>query len=93
MITRAGMNDIVIVSDLDEIPSPGAIRSFDPESTDVAYVRQLHFTYFFNNLRVDQTSNNKRIYPMPHSKVRIATVKYFSDNNWNLDAERLSEDV
>jgi beta-1,4-mannosyl-glycoprotein beta-1,4-N-acetylglucosaminyltransferase len=50
-LTQAAPSDWVIISDVDEIPNPAAIRRYRPWSLYGTFVQKL-YCYFFNNLAV-----------------------------------------
>lgn len=47
-------NDLIILSDLDEIPNPEAITKFKPKLFLRARLMQLGYAYFMNNLHIDR---------------------------------------
>jgi len=46
---KAEDNDLIIISDLDEIPNPNSLKNFDPKKR-FAVFKQMHFYYKFNLL-------------------------------------------
>ena len=71
-LSLASSSDIVIISDIDELPRPSSIIAFDPSQTELAFVQTLHF---LNNLnRLKMTDDGK--YPETHCKIKITTVGY-----------------
>jgi len=46
-------DDLVIVSDLDEIPRPEALASYDPVRYKRGDLQQYFYAYYLNNLRMD----------------------------------------
>ena len=46
-LNNANNNDLIIISDLDEIPDPNKINLFDPKKRYAAF-KQKHFYYKFN---------------------------------------------
>lgn len=49
--------DWIIISDIDEIPKPDSIKSFDPKKYLRAKFDQRCYYYYMNNLHVDQNGN------------------------------------
>lgn len=72
-IADACANDWIIVSDVDEIPNPEALKACDPEKHLRCDLEQHAYSYFFNNLCV----NNGKPVVWPGSKV--VTYKNFVD--------------
>ena len=66
----AAPDDWVILSDVDEIPNPGALRAFDPARYLSAVLHQRMYYYALNNLMV-HSDNAKDI---PWRAARITTV-------------------
>jgi beta-1,4-mannosyl-glycoprotein beta-1,4-N-acetylglucosaminyltransferase len=54
-------NDIVIISDLDEIPRPHSVRQFDPEKMLVGALKMDKFSYFLNCLEIAQGWESAKI--------------------------------
>ncbi len=50
----ASDDDWIIISDIDEIPKPDSIKSFDPKTYVRAKFNQRCYYYYMNNLHVDQ---------------------------------------
>ena len=48
-LDKAEDNDLIIISDLDEIPNPNLIKNFNPKKR-FAVFKQMHFYYKFNLL-------------------------------------------
>lgn len=54
-------DDIVIVSDLDEIPRPSSVRQFDPEKMLVGALKMDKFSYYLNCLEIAQGWESAKI--------------------------------
>ena len=74
----AKSNDLILISDLEEIPKPEAIRQYDP-----AYKRgdfcQRYYSYYLNNYWMGDVDDQERL--IPHSNVwhgtKITTYRHF----------------
>ena len=71
-LKEANDNDLIIISDLDEIPNPQEIVKFNPKLRYAAF-KQLHFYYKFN------LSNKTR--PFWHGS-RISVKKFLKSPQW-----------
>tara|TARA_X000001036_G_scaffold383768_1_gene377344 strand:+ start:399 stop:1214 length:816 start_codon:yes stop_codon:yes gene_type:complete len=71
-LTNASKNDLIIISDLDEIPNPHKIINFNP-SKRFAVFKQMHFYYKFNLLN--------QLNPFWHGS-RICLKKYLQSPQW-----------
>ena len=74
-LINANDNDLIIISDLDEIPDPNKINSFDPKKRYAAF-KQKHFYYKFNLQSVR--------FPDWHGS-RICVKKYLKSPQWLRD--------
>lgn len=70
-------DDIIIISDLDEIPSPSAIQEFSKNPEGIASLEQKFYYYFLNLL--NQTES-------PWHKAKILTYKEFFKEENNVDS-------
>ncbi len=71
-------DDLIMISDLDEIPNPSAIATYDP-----AYKRgdlcQRYYSYYLNNFWVGDVNENGNVIPGSNiwHGTKITTYKYF----------------
>lgn len=49
-LVNASDDDIVFFSDVDEIPSPEALKAFNPDLYDLGHMGELQFHYYLNFL-------------------------------------------
>jgi len=71
-ITQCLPDDIILISDLDEIPNPQIIIDYKKNGNGICKLRQIHFAYFLNYQRCD-----KYWYP-----AKIARYKDITSNNY-----------
>jgi|TARA_B100001063_G_scaffold245772_1_gene282429 beta-1,4-mannosyl-glycoprotein beta-1,4-N-acetylglucosaminyltransferase len=71
-LEKAEKDDLIIVSDLDEIPNPNVFKNFKPEMR-YAVFKQMHFYYKFNL----QSQDNPNWYGS-----RICVKKYLQSPQW-----------
>ena len=71
-LKRSNENDIIMISDLDEIPNPQSLKKFDPKKR-YAVFKQKHFYY---KLNLQSKSN-----PFWHGS-RICVKKYLQSPQW-----------
>ncbi|MBS0309334.1 MAG: beta-1,4-mannosyl-glycoprotein beta-1,4-N-acetylglucosaminyltransferase [Proteobacteria bacterium] len=76
----AGENDLILISDLDEIPNPARIAAYDPR-----YLRgdfeQRYYSYYFNNYRLGEVDEQGKLIPgsQLHQGSKITTFRHFRD--------------
>ncbi|MBT3873050.1 MAG: beta-1,4-mannosyl-glycoprotein beta-1,4-N-acetylglucosaminyltransferase [Flavobacteriaceae bacterium] len=72
-------NDLILISDLDEIPNPAVIHSYEPEFLRGDF-SQRYYSYFFNNFWIGDV--NKKDSIIPKSNIwqgsKITTFCYFT---------------
>jgi len=51
-IGRCSPNDVIIISDLDEIPNPGTIMNYKKTGNGIFKLKQSHFDYYLNYRRL-----------------------------------------
>jgi beta-1,4-mannosyl-glycoprotein beta-1,4-N-acetylglucosaminyltransferase len=86
-LTSARSNDFVVVSDVDEISNPTAIRRFRPNCV-VAHLQQRLFYYAWNNLVVHKATQ----VPVVQTASKMTTMRclsQFRGNPHNLRTRRL----
>ena len=71
-LIKANKNDLIMISDLDEIPNPSAIKYFDSKMR-YAVFKQNHYHYKFNL--------QSKVQPSWHG-TRICTKKYLKSPQW-----------
>ncbi len=69
-LTSANANDVVLISDVDEVPNPGKIRNFRTNCV-VANLQQKLFYYAWNNLVVHKTTKT----PVLWSAAKMTTIR------------------
>ena len=53
-ITQCSADDIILISDLDEIPNPEVIKNYKQNGSGICRLKQLHYAYYLNYLRCDK---------------------------------------
>jgi beta-1,4-mannosyl-glycoprotein beta-1,4-N-acetylglucosaminyltransferase len=72
-LSEAGDDDLVIVSDLDEIPRPETIRQFDPNKMLVSALKMDKFSYYLNCLEVVQGWESAKVTTMKCLREQFAS--------------------
>ena len=75
-------SDLILISDVDEIPEPSLIKSYDANKYLRGDFVQRNYAYFLNNLSV---KNNK---PTPWYGSKITTYRYFKDYFYEIERIR-----
>jgi beta-1,4-mannosyl-glycoprotein beta-1,4-N-acetylglucosaminyltransferase len=60
-LSNCNPEDIIIISDLDEIPNPRTILKYKKKGNDICRLKQIHFDYFLNYKRLDQEWDRAKI--------------------------------
>ena len=84
-ITQCSDKDIILISDLDEIPNPEIIKDYKLSGNGLCKLRQLHFDYYLNFQRIGA---NKYWYP-----AKIARYKDIVRNNYTPQQIRTIKDI
>jgi beta-1,4-mannosyl-glycoprotein beta-1,4-N-acetylglucosaminyltransferase len=77
-LNDAKPDDLILVSDLDEIPNPKAIQLYDP-SFKRADLHQRYYSYYLNNYWIGNVDANGRLIPNTNvwHGTKITTYKHF----------------
>jgi beta-1,4-mannosyl-glycoprotein beta-1,4-N-acetylglucosaminyltransferase len=78
----ASSDDWILLSDLDEIPNPIALKKFNPKLFLRARLLQLGYSYFMNNLHVDGTT------PVLWNKAKLTTYANLKNIFKNMESLR-----
>jgi beta-1,4-mannosyl-glycoprotein beta-1,4-N-acetylglucosaminyltransferase len=84
-IARCSLDDIILISDLDEIPNPEIIEDYKETGSGVCKLKQFHFDYFLNYQRCGE---NKYWYP-----AKIARYTDVISNNYTPQMIRSKNDI
>jgi beta-1,4-mannosyl-glycoprotein beta-1,4-N-acetylglucosaminyltransferase len=73
-------DDLIIISDLDEIPDPASIKQYDPKFRRGDF-KQRCYGYYFNNSRLGEVDENGNLIPGSevHEGSKITTFRHFVD--------------
>jgi len=76
----ANPNDLIIISDLDEIPNPHRIAAYHPKYLRGDF-KQRYYSYYFNNYRIGEVDANGKLIPGSeiHEGSKITTFRHFVD--------------
>ncbi len=80
-------SDLILISDVDEIPEPSLIRTYDPNKYLRGDFEQRNYAYFLNNLNVKGSK------PTPWYGSRITTFKYFKEYFFEIERIRSFKSV
>ena len=75
-ITQCFFDDIILISDLDEIPNPKIIMDYKKNGNGICRLRQMHFAYFLNYQRCD-----KYWYPAKIARYKNITLNNYTPQN------------
>jgi beta-1,4-mannosyl-glycoprotein beta-1,4-N-acetylglucosaminyltransferase len=83
--TQCSSDDVILISDLDEIPNPEIINNYKETGSGICKLKQLHFDYYLNYQRCGE---NKYWYP-----AKIARYKEIITNNYTPQEIRMERKI